>query len=65
VAALVAFGHYGRAEAVATIVLVPGVVVGWALSRWLHSLADAGYARPLILALAAAASLAVIVRELR
>ena len=63
-AALIAFGHYGRAEAVATLVLVPGVVIGWAISRRLRSVADNGYARPFILGLAAAAAAAVIIREL-
>jgi uncharacterized membrane protein YfcA len=63
-AALIAFGHYGRAEALATIVLAPGAVVGWAISLRLRSVADFGYARPVILALAAGAAAVVVVREL-
>jgi uncharacterized membrane protein YfcA len=62
--ALAAFGRFGRGDLAATSVLIPGVVLGWSLSRRLVHRVDRGYTRPAILALAAGAAIAVIVREL-
>ena len=57
-------GRLGVDEIRLTLVLLPALTIGLLTSRWTSSLVDAGYTRPTILVLAAAAGLAVILRQL-
>jgi uncharacterized membrane protein YfcA len=65
-AALIAIGRFGRVELLCAALLVPGVVLGWALSafsaRWLDSKRRGG--RVGVLVLSAASGVIVIARQL-
>lgn len=61
---LIPAGRLGVEHVWAGLAMVPGVAVGFALSRRMHGFLDAGWARPAVLALAAASSVAVLIREL-
>lgn len=61
---LAVVGALGRAELVASAVLLPGVVVGFVASKPLVRRIDERGVRPFVLALSAAAAVAVLVREL-
>lgn len=60
---LIATGHYGAPDLVATAVLIPGILLGFPLSRPMTRLLDERSARPAILLLAALAGVVVIGRE--
>jgi uncharacterized membrane protein YfcA len=62
--ALTAAGVLGREELVAAAILLPGVVVGFAGSRFLVRHLDQREARPVVLGLSALAAVAVLLREL-
>lgn len=62
VALLAATGHFGTDELAVSAVLVPGVLVGFACSRWTSRWIDARSARPLVLGLSAASAVAALVR---
>ena len=62
--ALTVAGRFGAAEARASLSLLPGVVIGFALSARAARKLDAGYIRPAVLLLAGVASMTVIVRQL-
>ena len=64
VAALVPAGRLGMPELWAGLALLPGVAVGYALSRGLHPYLDKGLARPAVLAVAGVSAAAVLLREL-
>jgi uncharacterized membrane protein YfcA len=64
IAALVPAGRLGLDEAWAGLALLPGVAVGFGLSRRLHDVLDAGWARPAVLVLSAVSATVVLVREL-
>jgi hypothetical protein len=57
-------GRFGAAEVRLALVILPAMVAGLVVSKWTAARVDRGYTRPLVLALAAAAGLAVILREL-
>ena len=59
---LAAVGRFGEREVLISLVLVPGVVVGFIASIWTAPLLDRHALRPAILALSAFAALAAIVR---
>ena len=59
---LSAVGLLGKHELLAALVLVPGVLVGFVLSRWTHKVLDGGHTRPAVLALSAIAALGVVLR---
>ena len=61
-AALVLVGRFGRAELRLTLVLVPGALFGFVVSRRIASRLDQGYTRPAVLTMAAIAGLIVVVR---
>lgn len=63
-AALVPAGRLGVPELWAGLALLPGVALGFALSRGLLRFLDRGWARPAVLAVAAASAVAVLLREL-
>jgi uncharacterized membrane protein YfcA len=46
------------------IELVPGIVIGFFISRWLVPIVDRGFIRPAILCISTVAGLIVIIREL-
>lgn len=60
--ALLAAGLFGMRELFAALVLLPGVVVGFVLSAWTHTLLDRGYMRPAVLALSTIAAVGVLVQ---
>lgn len=62
--ALVPAGRLGWEHALAGLALIPGVVVGFLLSRRLAGKLDGGWTRPAILWLSAVSSVAVLAREL-
>jgi uncharacterized protein len=64
IASLVAVGNIGTDEALASLLLVPPLIVGFALSRRLASHIDAGRTRAAVLAVSAAGAVTVIVKEL-
>lgn len=62
--ALVAAGRLGPGELLAGLALLPGVAVGFVLSRRLHGPLDRGWARPAVLTIAALSAAGVLLREL-
>lgn len=62
IAGLASVGRFGGDEVVLATVLLPGVAVGFAVSRWLLRHTRQRNARPAVLALAACAGLIVLVR---
>jgi uncharacterized protein len=59
---LIVFGQFGGAEAVASVALLPGVVLGFAASGPLARHLDRGHTRVAILVVSAAAAVIVIAR---
>jgi uncharacterized protein len=59
---LAIFGRFGVEEIVASIVLMPAIVIGFGLSRWTTHWLDHGFVRPAILILCAVSAIAAIVR---
>ncbi len=55
-------GRFGLDEIRASLVLLPGVVVGFIASRWTAHALDRGFVRPAVLAFSAASAIAAIVR---
>lgn len=55
-------GRFGTAEILVSLVLVPGVVLGFLASRWTAPLLDRHALRPAILALSALAAVAAVLR---
>lgn len=62
IGALVAVGRFGRDEAIASLAMVPGVVLGYVVSRWTAPVVDRRALRPAVLALSALAAVAAILR---
>jgi uncharacterized protein len=60
--ALVFVGRFGREELELSLVLAPGVVIGFLLSRRIASRLDQGYTRRAVLAVASVAGLIVVAR---
>ena len=59
---LAAVGRFGEREVLISLVLVPGVVIGFVASIWTAPLLDRHALRPAILALSALSAVAAIVR---
>ena len=57
-------GRFGAEEVRLALVILPAMVAGLIVSKWTATRVDRGYTRPLVLALAAAAGVTVILREL-
>ncbi len=57
-------GRFGKAELAAAAALLPGALLGFALSARTARLLDQGLARPAVLALSGVAGLVVILRQL-
>jgi len=57
-------GRFGMVELLAAVTLLPGVLVGWWLSRHTARWLDRGYTRPAVLVVSAAISVLVILRRL-
>jgi hypothetical protein len=55
-------GRFGTEEIRTSLVLLPGIVVGFIASRWTAHLLDKGFVRPAVLGFSAASALAAIVR---
>ncbi len=64
VAVLAMFGEYGAQEIELGLQLVPGVIVGFALSGRVAPLLDRGYIRPVVIAVSIVSSVLVLVRSL-
>jgi hypothetical protein len=62
--AIAAIGRFGIAELRWGVALVPGTLLGFAVSSRLIPWLDRGYTRPAVLAVAAAAGVAAVVRQL-
>ena len=62
--ALAMVGHFGRPELLASLVLLPGVLVGYALSTRALPILDRRTTRPAVLTVAAISGVAVIMRGL-
>ena len=62
IAALVLVGRFGRDELLASLAMVPGVVLGYALSRWTAPIVDRRALRPAVLVVSAVAAVAAILR---
>ena len=63
-AGLVAVGAFTIEDLGLTAVLIPGVLVGFALSRWTNRWLDRGYTRPAVLVFAAVAAVSILIRQL-
>jgi len=63
-AALILVGNFGWMELLASLTLVPGVLLGYLLSGKVKGWLDKGYMRPAILAVCAASAIAVIAKQL-
>jgi hypothetical protein len=57
-------GRFGAEEIRLTLVILPAMVAGLVVSKWTAAYVDRGYTRPIVLALAAAAGVTVILRQL-
>ena len=57
-------GHFGLLEFTLGLLLMPGVLIGFALSRYTTGRIDRGHMRPAVLLISAISSLAVILRAL-
>jgi uncharacterized membrane protein YfcA len=62
--ALVVVGRFGREELLLAAALLPGILVGYMISGWTARWLDRGYTRLALLAVATAAAILVIVRQL-
>jgi len=62
--ALWMIGRFGTADLLLTAALLPGLVGGLVTSRWAARVVDRGHTQRVVLAVAAAAGAAVIVRQL-
>ncbi|NIR38850.1 MAG: sulfite exporter TauE/SafE family protein [Actinobacteria bacterium] len=62
-AVLIVVGEFGGTDLGLAAVLVPGVVVGFALSRWTTPWLDRGYIRPGVLTFAAVAAVSILIRQ--
>jgi uncharacterized membrane protein YfcA len=62
--ALLPAGRLDRAQVGLGLLLVPGALAGWALSRRLVTRVDRLALRPLVLALSASSAIALLIREL-
>lgn len=60
--ALSLVGHFGRDELQLSLLLLPGVLCGFVVSRRIAPRLDRGYTRPAVLTIAAGAGIIVIVR---
>ena len=60
---LVSAGLFGERELMATLPLLPGVLVGFFASRWTRTRLDAGGTRTAVLALAGFAAASVLVKQ--
>lgn len=65
IAALMFAGKLGKADALTALQILPGVIMGFALSGRLAGLIDRGAVRPAVLAVSAIAGIAVIFQGLR
>ncbi len=57
-------GRFGRQEILAALALVPGIVIGFAISNRIAPVIDRGYTRTALLLVSALAGLSVILRAL-
>jgi len=64
VAGLALVGRFGAVEARLTVLLLPGIVIGYLLSRHTMTALDRGLLRPAVLVVCTLAGLAVILRRL-
>jgi hypothetical protein len=55
-------GRFGTEEVRASLVLLPGILVGFIASRWTAHLLDRGFVRPAVLGFSALSAIAAIVR---
>lgn len=62
IVALVLVGRFGKEELLASLAMVPGVLLGYAASRWTAPIVDRRALRPAVLGFSAVAALAAIVR---
>ncbi len=60
---LTAVGEFDQTDLKLSALLVPGVIVGFAVSRWTNRLLDHGYTRPAVLAFAAASAVSIVIRQ--
>jgi hypothetical protein len=63
-AALALVGRFGRAEILSSLLLSPGVVVGFLVSNRVAAVLDRGHTRSVILASSALAGVGVIVEAI-
>ncbi len=63
-AGLWSVGKVGTPELAGAAVLMPGILVGFAASRWIAPVIDAGYTRPAVLGTSLAAGLLLLARYL-
>lgn len=64
IAGLAVVGHFGAQELLATLFLLPGMAVGYFLSRYTGQVLDRSWTRPAILAVAALSALVALTRAL-
>ena len=62
--ALFLVGRFGEIELSLALVLIPGTLLGFAVSGHLARILDGGYTRPAVLTVSAVAALSVIARQL-
>ena len=63
--ALAAVGKFGRAEIILSIWLIPGILAGFVISRWVRESVDRAGARPFVLGLSILAALGILYRAAR
>lgn len=61
--ALVVVGEFDRRAVIVTVVLVPAVLVGFAVSRWTNPILDRGYTRPAVLLFATLSAISILLRD--
>ena len=57
-------GRFGLEEIQVALVLLPGIMIGFSLSRWTAKILDQGFIRPTVLAASALSGIVVIIRNI-
>ncbi len=61
---LAIIGRFGFKELQLALVLIPGIIIGFSLSRWTAKILDQGFIRHAVLAASAASGIVVIIRNI-
>jgi uncharacterized membrane protein YfcA len=64
VISLIYIGRFGLLELQIALVLIPGILIGFALSHYTAKILDRGYIRPIVLTIAAISGFLIVIKNL-